>query len=263
MNSAVKFSESKVEYATHNLSIYHGECGQCRYCFNQRAAKSGYGWATGPLRINPKLFDIVKSAPAEDVKALYISFTCDPLPLRIPIADALETLAKVLTILVDRKIPTKVLTKNALIRSLGEHIAPSRYLTVGLSITSDSFNKKMRYDWERYTHPIHLRLQALAQLKAAGFQTWVSVEPILPNTDLDVLMLEVLGVKPDEIWIGKGNYFPELEQAFDWGAFLEHLKLYTGLDLATKIHIKRELLRFARESTIVNSAVHASIKEVA
>lgn len=244
----MQFSKSKVEYASHQLSLYHGECPhQCRYCFVQNYRRRGWIWAFGDLRVNEKAWDLAKLASKKDVTCLVVSFTNDPLP-KIPNDQdwwgRYRFLTKILECLETRQIPTKVLTKNADIDYLAGAVNPPfKHIQIGLSITTDPLNERVKRKWEPYSSSIEGRLLALANLRDNGFRTWISVEPILPKTDIDCLMVDCLSTLPEEIWVGKGNYIKELEQAFDWKAVANQIMTF-HYRTKTKIFLKKELREF-------------------
>lgn len=241
----LQFSKSKVEYASHQLSLWYGKCPHnCRYCYVEHLygeAGRKYAWAVGQPRLNKRVFDLAEHAPAEEVKCLYISFTNDCLPRGV--SYNLFELGRLLRILIKRKIPTRILTKNADIQDLNSQVHPSPYLTVGCSITTNSDNQKIASDWEPNASTITQRLGALQHLYALGYQTWISAEPILPGTNIELLCHELSLVRAQDIWIGKGNYFKELDEAFDWTAVMTDLRFFAD-SYQLPFHYKEELLQY-------------------
>lgn len=244
----MQFSKSKVEYASHQLSLYHGECPHgCKYCFVQNYRRRGWKWAVGDLRVNERAWDLAKLASKKDVTCLVVSFTNDPFP---QVFDHPQHhykayfLYKILSILESRAIPTKVLTKNADIDYLAGAVNPPfEHIQIGLSITTDPLNERVKRKWEPYSSSIEGRLLALANLRDNGFRTWISVEPILPHTDIELLFEHCFQVDSEEIWVGKGNYIKELEQAFDWKAVANQIMTF-HYRTKTKIFLKKELQEF-------------------
>lgn len=250
----MQFSESKVEYASHQLSLYYGECPhKCTYCFVGNYRKRNWDWANGPLRINEKAYGIAKSADLSDIECLVVSFTNDPLPDRIQEGKGVETLlrlTKLLNILEKRGIPTKVLTKNAQIRDIIPLVPiPYRFIQIGMTLTTNFLLSEISQEWEPHASPLKSRYHALRELQANGFRTWVSAEPILPGTQLYIFMVDLLTVNAEEIWIGKGNYLKELINAHNWKKLAKLVRKFQINPLiSTKFHMKRELRKEAKNT---------------
>jgi len=188
----MQFSPSKVEYVSHNLSNWYGKCPHgCIWCFNQIYRKRGWKWACGPLRKNEKALKIAKKANASNVTCLMLSFTNDPLPYGHETEIQRQRLAyllEILEILEERQIPTKVLTKNRQIHLLTYKTIPYDYIQIGLSITTNPWNSTIERTYERCLYSNDDRIYALKALAKKGFRTWVSMEPILPETDIKDLL---------------------------------------------------------------------------
>ncbi len=245
----MQFSKSKVEYATHQLSLYHGECPHnCSYCFVKMYRKRNWEWATGSLRRNHKAKELAKKASVSGVECLVISFTNDALPYSSNIREMKKRmwyLIGIMEILEARKIPTKILTKNAMINQLTEHTAPYKYIQIGLSITGniDGWDNATKY--EKYSSTNQMRFKTLKTLSNKGFRTWVSLEPILPQTDIEQLIKKITwGNRINEIWIGKPNYHQELIKAFCWSDVAKLAVFYQKKN--PQLHIKSELLEYVK-----------------
>ena len=248
----MRFNKSAVgDYASHNLSLYYGECPHgCRkkYCYVPRLF-GRFDWASGPLRRNPKALKLCKYAQFDDVDCLVVSFSSDPLPFsnnQKRNDKRLSFLLRHLDILEMRGVPTKVLTKNTLIEELAIIRAPFEHVSIGLSITTDSQNHKETEYWEKGLPSIELRLRTLAHLSDKGFATWASMEPILPKTQIQTAISDILDTGVLELWVGKGSYVRRLENAFYWGQVARQVK-----DLNfPQVHLKKELCNFLNEKTI-------------
>jgi DNA repair photolyase len=251
-----QFSLSQVEYASHQLSLYYGPCPHdCIYCYLKfTAQKRKWKWSIGDHRRNPKAFNLAKRANPSNVRTLVVSFTSDPLPIpsnkldekvRTKVFyDRLDYLSKILDILERRVIKTKVLTKNANILEISYFRAPYKHISFGLSITTNENNEKIRKHFEPNSSSIKRRLFALDELQKNGFKTWCSIEPILPKTKVFPLLTKLSAMNIPEIWIGKGNYHPEVINAFHW----EHLaqSLFKAQEIFPNLNIKWELRKYCR-----------------
>jgi len=208
----------------------------------------------GELRQNRKAIQIAAKANADNIDCLVISFVNDPLPRLYSNTALLDKakeslyysrlnhLIRILDILEKRKIITKVLTKNANILEIA-HIRDSYdFITLGCSITTNVYNESVTKYFEPNTSSIRDRLLALNLLNKHGFKTWVSIEPILPNTNVLGLIHSLVSRNVSEIWIGKNNYDPELMFAFNWKQLCKTLLKYQPL-YYPKLKIKLELLK--------------------
>lgn len=244
-----QFSESKVEYASHQLSLYYGECPHaCKYCFLEVYRKRNWDWACGKLRLNEKAFSLVKEANKEKVSCLVVSFTNDPLP-KVSGREYtfLFNLIQILCILEKRKIPTKVLTKNAGIKKLSLYTKPFEYIQIGCSLTTNRHNNDISYEWEPNASSIEDRYSALEFLYDKGFRTWASVEPILPKTDISTLKHDLEEIRIEEVWLGKGSYHSELIKAHNWYQVLQNFS-----DYSRSLFIKKELKKFLVTKPLLN-----------
>lgn len=252
----VYFSESKVEYASHQLSLYYGECPhECSYCFvDYLYRKRNYRWAVGELRNNPKAFNIARNARADKIDCLVVSFTGDPFPSIHPTKALSEKaresihytrltyLMNILDILESRKINTKVLTKNADILEVSFIREPYKHISFGFSITTNGYNDQVTRHFEPNASTVNDRLFSLNEFRIHGFKTWVSIEPILPGTNVLGLIAALVSMGIDEIWVGKNNYDPELVHAYDWKALANSLWNHREL-FEPRLKIKKDLLK--------------------
>lgn len=234
----VEFSESKVEYASHQLSLWYGECPhKCTYCFVTNYRNRHWSWAEGPLRKNKRALTIAKLAPINNVTSLVISFTNESLPPNEP--DAMQWLVEVVKVLLSRNIQVKILTKNCAIVTIANHIPPNPLLTIGMSITSNPGNDAIINQYEPYASSMSARIGSLIYLHELGYRTWVSMEPLLPNTNIEMLLDYIKTIRPTEVWVGKGNYHADL----DWANWREVAKRIIEERNATGINyqLKQEL----------------------
>lgn len=243
----MQFSPSKVGYASHQLSLWHGKCPNgCLYCYVEKlygGKGQKYAWATGEYRRNPKALELATHAAKKGVMQLVVSFTSDPLPQFPSEKDNnynFDYLVEVLTILQDRQIPTKVLTKNAAIADLVNYLQPSPELQIGCSITTNWYNESAQRQWEgNCPSTIADRLIALSKLRDYGFRTWASCEPILPDTNIGKLLNDLKGAGIQETWFGNGNYYPALNWC-DWSLVKQQIQDYPYCQ-SLNIHFKGAL----------------------
>lgn len=235
------FNKTKVQYGTHNLAPWRGECPHnCDYCYID--LKFGrYEWARGEIRKNPKALKKAFNASTRNVKMLVVSFSSDALPMASNKQEAdarLQYLIHILDVLEKRKIPTKVLTKNADIGRLADFREPYKHIQIGMSITTNKANSEACIIWEKNASRLWERHGAMKKLEE--FRRWASAEPPLPGTYIPEWMSELDELGLEEIWVGKGSHLLALEIAFNWNKVADYVNFYNPQN-GMEIHIKKEL----------------------
>lgn len=124
---------------------------------------------------------------------------------------------------------------------------------IGFSITTD--NDDQRRKWEPYSNSIPERMEAVKKLKEAGVKTWVSIEPILPESSPEKILIEL---KDDVDWwvLGQLNYYP-----IDRVWYREKGKLI--VDLAKKeqlnIYVKKDFRKTIFQTSLKIAPLRKSI----
>ena len=227
--------KSGVEYADHALSLYEG-CGHsCRYCFcplMKKIDRSRWGYAR-PVANAIEL--LVKELPKKKrkIKDILISFSGDPYQ---PMERRIGLTRRVLTILVEQRVPFNILTKSTLVRRDFDLIARSKgRFGLGMSLTTLDDNAK-RY-WEPYAPSTWDRMGVLRDAHSAGIRTWASVEPILDGTFKEIVYRTCEFV--DFYVFGKLNYFRPLKP-IEWTKVREEIEEICK-SLGLRYLIKKEL----------------------
>jgi len=124
------------------------------------------------------------------------------------------------------ELAVSILTKSSLI--IDDIDVFRRFKKIELGLTITTLNEKVRQAFEPFSSSASQRLQALRELKKAGFYTYAFVGPILPYlTELeeifrevgpyvDILMFEDLNMSPARADIMKvvADHFPHLVERY-------------------------------------------------
>jgi DNA repair photolyase len=81
--------------------------------------------------------------------------------------------------------------------------------------TIGAFDDRIQSYWEPNAPAYNERKQCLIHAHQAGFQTSVSVEPMLDSMNIDILIGELLPYVTHSIWIGKMNHLERLGKGSD------------------------------------------------
>lgn len=157
---------------------------------------------------------------------LHLCFTCDPYPLGIdPAVDVTREALEILEGAGFRNV--QVLTKGGMAAARDFDIMARNGWKFGQTITTNDKAPAAAYEPNAAT--IGNRLKALAEAKAAGVYTWVSVEPVTDTWGAWALVVEARGLV--DLWkIGKLNHgadisqeLGEIEAQTDWAFFLHSI----------------------------------------
>ncbi len=175
-----------------SVNPYRGCEHGCAYCY-ARPTHEYLGFSAGldfETRIMvkenaPELLEAELSSPKWQPQTVVLSGVTDPYQ---PVERRLRITRRCLEVLAKFRNPVGIVTKNKLVtrdidvlRELAEHGA----VAVNLSVTS--LDRKLQQILEPRTSPPQARLDAIAQLRAAGIPVGVMVAPIIPGiTDHEV-----------------------------------------------------------------------------
>jgi len=189
------------EWAVHNVNIISGCSHNCRYCY-ARAMAVQYGRAT------LESWPVEKLRPAEVRKrqphiegTVMFPTTHDITLIHLPacievIGHILDAGNKLLIVSKPHLMAIEAICKWFILRR--EQIL-FRF-TIGS--TDDSI---LSY-WEPGAPPYAERLASLKHAHSAGYETSVSIEPMLDAPGLDRLITDIRPLITDSIWIGKMNH---------------------------------------------------------
>lgn len=214
MKPIYKPSGKAKEYGDYAINIYTGCTHRCSYCFAPsvlRKTREDFHSNVEPRKniVN----EVKKQIEREKLKGklIHLCFTCDPYPADI------DTTA------------TREIIK--LIKDSGNHV---QILTKGGTISERDFDLLDENDWFGVTYtgygggklclpceqepfaaiPAN-RLAVLDRAHDHGIRTWMSMEPVLNEKDIYLMLRLNLGYV-DKFKIGKLNYHPS---EINWGEF--------------------------------------------
>ncbi|MEP6809431.1 MAG: PA0069 family radical SAM protein [Chthoniobacterales bacterium] len=175
-----------------SVNPYRGCEHGCAYCY-ARPTHEYLGFSAGldfETRIMvkenaPELLEAELSSPKWEPQVVVLSGVTDPYQ---PVERRLQITRRCLEVLAKFRNPVGIITKNRLVtrdidvlRQLAEHEA----ISVNISVTS--LDRNLQRIMEPRTSPPRARLDAVAQLRAAGIPVGVMVAPIVPGiTDHEV-----------------------------------------------------------------------------
>lgn len=190
--------KSNVEYMDYYLNYVRGCSHGCSYCWSRRLQGIPYEeW------IKPELRPIDGLDEQLEIWKPKISrlFLCNSSDAYQPIAR--KTTREIMSKLIRNNIRFTILTKSH--EALNDIDLLKNYprCCIGFSITTDDDEQRVR--WEPYSSSIQERIKAIRQFKDAGVKTWISMEPILPDSSPERILLEL---KDDVDWwvFGRLNY---------------------------------------------------------
>lgn len=225
------------EWSNHSFNCVNGCTNNCRYCYAKRMALrykrkiNADDWSHEIL-INKiskikKLTGKVMLPTTHDINADNYNHVIDHIIKHLDVGNELLIVTKA------RCVPTK-----NMIVDLKKY---SKQILFRLSI--GTANEDVLKYWEPSASPYTERLMCLQMLSGNGYNTSVSVEPMLWD-DIDILIESLYPYVSDSIWIGKMNNHIEKEnnqhtQIFDKIYESDYIKnLYNKYRDNTKIKWK-------------------------
>lgn len=230
------------EYADWALNIYSGCTHRCRYCYAPlvlRMNRARFHSEGKPRKdFIRKLESEVSRLDVPDNCQVLLSFTSDPYQ---PAEKTELVTRETIQILHDAGFFVCVLTKAPTLayRDIDLYMKGDAFATT-LTFPSDRFEESVQ--WEPLAELPHQRIMGLKAFKAAGVETWVSLEPVL---DVDAVFEVVHETHQfvDLYKVGKLNY---MENNIDWGVFARDVtNMLDGL--GKKYYVKEGLREYLDE----------------
>ena len=256
---------SKIEYVELNANPILGCSHACKYCYARKIdlrfgrVKSNAEWHRSKIFTNylELLKTEIEKGKVDSKKEIFISTMTD---LYQPISIKEDLPRKLISIIMDAKLKFRILTKSPEIKKDADLFSGYKNGKIGLSITTDSKNEKVRKKWEPKTSSISKRLDALRELdKCGSINLWVSAEPFLPKTDFGNYYKEILefgGKSLKEIIIGKMNYEVGIDKQFDWKSVVEISEQYRKKHQSKiRFHYKREFWNYLTKKELTPVAL--------
>ncbi len=171
----VLIGKSKVEYMDYYLNYVRGCSHGCLYCWSRLRQNIPYEeWIKPKLRSIDGLDEQLEKFKSK----IHRLFVCNSADAYQPAARA--TTREVVKKLIQHKIRFTILTKSDAALNDLDLLEAYPKCCVGFSVTTD--DEGQRRKWEPCSSSIQERINAIRRLKEVGVRTWVSMEPILPES---------------------------------------------------------------------------------
>lgn len=249
------------EYSPKALNIYLKCSHGCRYCYAPHAIQKTSGEYFG--QASPRstvIADLERQLSRETVTdQVLMSFVGDPYTSS---TDDNRTTRRVLEILLDRHVPTAILTKSGtapiMDLDLFKRFGPA--VMVGATLTFLDPAKSL--DWEPGAAPPEDRLEGLRILHANGVKTFASFEPVIDPEESLAVMRRSLELDCIDLYkVGKLNGMPAIEKGIDWTDFLTR-----ALDMlrsaGKEVYVKEDLRRAAPSVPVTAEEADADLHTV-
>lgn len=175
-----------------SINPYRGCEHGCAYCF-ARPSHEYLGFSAGldfesKIMVKedaPELLEAELSSPKWKPQVVALSGVTDPYQ---PVERRLRITRRCLEVLAKFRNPVAIITKNRLVtRDIDVLSELAAHQAIGVNISVTSLDAKLQRILEPRTSPPQARLDAIAQLHAAGIPVGVMVAPIIPGiTDHEV-----------------------------------------------------------------------------
>jgi DNA repair photolyase len=204
---------SKIPGVDYVINPYLGCAHGCRYCYAVFMRRYSRHHASSPwgsfveVKVNlPDLLRLELRRKKQPGRALLAS-VCDPYQ---PVEARYRLTRNCLEILRQHGWGLDILTRSPLVTRDLDILRDAPGVSVGLSIPTD--DDRVRALLEPQAPPIAARVQALAQLHAAGIHTWVFVAPMLPlHPDR---LYEAVAPHIDHLMVDGLNYQQQVQALF-------------------------------------------------
>ena len=227
--------KTKVEYGDYALNHYEGCQHGCKYCYARLIKKKPYQVWVKARPVANAISLLRKELPVlrNEIKEVYLCFSCDPY---MPLEKKTQLTQRIIKILMENDVAFSILTKSHLVLRDLSLLRDYEKCRVGLTVTT--LNDNIRVYWEPYSSSIEDRIEALKILHECGVKTWVSVEPILDTTYVD--LIHKLHEYVDQFVFGKLNY---MKSNLNWQKVAEKI-VETCKELGLNFILKKELARY-------------------
>lgn len=192
---------SKSQVYEYTINPYVGCAHACVYCyakFMKRFTGHKENWGEFvDVKINaPEL--LANEVKKKKVGRVWISGVCDAYQ---PLEKKYKITRQCISILAENNWPFTIQTKSHLVLRDIEILKNAADAEVGFTITTA--DEKIRKIFEPGASPVQKRIDALAELHAAGIKTFAMIAPVLPGAT--ELVSELKG-KVDSVLIDRLNY---------------------------------------------------------
>jgi len=233
-----------LEYSPLALNLYQG-CGhRCRYCYAPRVMRTTREEFAARTSPRPGVLEALeKKAPMyrADPRRVLLCFMCDPYQ---PSEAAYRVTGQALGILNARGVAANVLTKNpGLAINLDLKLLVKAKTWLGTTVVF--MDDDDRATWEPDAPNASRRIAALADAKAAGLRTWMSLEPVMDPRQSLHAMEAACGVV-DEFKVGRLNHDEEIGRTINWQTFALDV-LATAQRVGANVTLNHDLVKVLPE----------------
>jgi DNA repair photolyase len=204
---------SKIPGVDYVINPYLGCAHGCRYCYAVFMRRYSRHHSVAPwgsfVEVKVNLLDILRAElrrKKQPGRALLAS-VCDPYQ---PVEARFRLTRGCLEILREHHWGIEILTRSPLVNRDLDILRDVPKVSVGFSIPTD--DDRVRYLLEPQAPPIPVRLQALAQVHAAGLHTWVFVAPLLPMQP--ERLFEAVAPHIDHLMVDRFYYSQQVQAIF-------------------------------------------------
>jgi len=224
--------KTKVEYGDYALNHYEGCQHGCKYCYARMIKKKPYQVWVKARPVANAISLLKKELPVlrNEIKEVYLCFSCDPY---MPLERKTQLTQRIIKILMENDVAFSILTKSDLV--LRDLNLLSNYDKCRVGFTITTLNDNVRKFWEPYAPSIEDRIRAVKTFHDYGVETWISVEPILDNTYIDLIYK--LQDYVNQFVFGKLNY---MKSNLNWRKVAEKI-VETCKELGLNFILKKEL----------------------
>jgi len=232
-----------LEYSPLAVNLYSGCAHRCSFCYAPavlRKTKEEFGHDPRPRDgiVEAIKKDAVKLAAAHDTRQILLSFTSDPYQ---PIEADCQITRRSIEIMGQLGLNMAVLTKAGRLVERDFDLFTEYRVKLGFTLVG---RDEQAREMEPGAGPPSERVEVLKRAKAAGIETWISLEPVFEAARACNWISE-LHPWVDFWKVGKINHDKKAEAAVDWSKF--HHDVTVLLDqVGAHYMIKKDLQAYAR-----------------
>ena len=234
------------EYSHLAINHYVGCSHGCTYCYVPAITRNPDFHTKQSIR-KDVLYKLRREAPnfAGMNERILLCFACDPYQ---PLDDELQITRKVIEILKANNIPFQVLTKAGTRAARDFDLyGPNDVFAVTLTFLNDTKSKQ----FEPNAAIPRSRILSLEMAKQYGFETWVSLEPVIePDESLEIIRQTHQFV--DLYKIGKMNHVPAIANNINWRTFGKKA-IQLCRECEVNYYIKADLAQYLDGITFCNT----------
>jgi DNA repair photolyase len=230
------------EYAPLALNIYNGCTHGCTYCYAPGICRRSREDFRTNVKPRAGLVEAIRKYLAKSVptQTVLLSFLSDPYQ---PLERECRLTRAALQEMDGKGMDVAILTKSIFVEDDFELIAKNGW-HVGTTFTyRPILCNPMKATWEPYASESYSRLVMLRYADGQGIKTFVSCEPVISESELEIIFEQIAPLKlASGVRIGKWNHDKEAER-IDWKAVLQ-MSLDFAKATGHRVYIKDSLAQY-------------------